>query len=263
MQNDENAGMTAGFDAAPIIIRKKVAHHGRHGGSWKVAYADFVTAMMALFMVMWLVNASKDAKEAVAAYFQDPRGFEGQYGSAKSGSGEGLSVTKEDLEDLAQRIQQSMQQMAQFESLRDNVAMTVTGDGLRIELLENDTDTFFQSGSPAPTGPGKNLILKIGEELDKLPNRLVLEGHTDSHPYRGRPDYSNWELSVDRANAARRILVESGVAAERIAEVRGFADMQLRTPNQPEDPSNRRISLLVKYDDPWVPSGGSNEAAVQ
>jgi chemotaxis protein MotB len=233
----------------PIIVKKVVAGGGHHGGAWKVAYADFVTAMMALFMVLWLMNANEETKQAVASYFTDPQGVGDKLGSGQAGSGSGLPVGRDDMENLAEHIQDSMKQMSQFEALQQQVQMTVTGTGLRIELLETEQGMFFQSGSASPSQRGREVLALIVGELNKLPNRVALEGHTDSKPFRGTTTYTNWELSADRANSARRIMLESGFSPERVAEIRGFADRQLRSPGTPEDPSNRRISLIVMYED--------------
>jgi chemotaxis protein MotB len=246
MQED---GAGGGGGQPPIIVKKVVAAGGHHGGAWKVAYADFVTAMMALFMVLWLMNANQETKQAVAAYFQDPKGVGEKLGSGEAGSGSGLEVGRDDMENLAEHIQSSMKQMSQFESLKDQVQITVTAVGLRIELLETEQGMFFQSGSPTPSEQGREILKLIVGELNKLPNKVALEGHTDAKPFRGAGSYSNWELSVDRANGARRIMVENGFPTERIAEVSGYADRQLRDPSDPENPSNRRISLIVMYED--------------
>ena len=261
MQGEEQGlGAESGGSGAPIIVIKKVSGGGgHHGGAWKVAFADFVTAMMALFMVLWLLNAGENEKEAIAAYFHDPRGFADKYGGGQPG----ITVSEDNLEGLADKIQHAMMELPELEKLRDNVVATVTGDGLRIELLENDEGMFFQSGSPLPSDSGRTALQTIGRELDKLPNEIIIEGHTDSLQFEGRKNYSNWELSVDRANAARRILMGTGLGQDRIVEVRGFADVQLRTPDTPEDPSNRRISLIIKYRDaqPAPSSEGPGAAA--
>ncbi|MEX2299937.1 MAG: flagellar motor protein MotB [Bryobacterales bacterium] len=238
-----------GHGQPPIIIKKVIAGGGHHGGAWKVAYADFVTAMMALFMVLWLMNANQEAKEAVSAYFKDPKGVGDKLGSGQAGSGSGLAVGRDDMQGLAEHIQESMQEMSQFDALKDQVQMTVTALGLRIELLETEQGMFFQSGSATPSAQGNEILALIVEELNKLPNRVVLEGHTDAKPFRGVKTYTNWELAVDRANSARRIMIDNNFPPERIAEVRGFADRQLRFPDQPELPGNRRISLIVMYND--------------
>jgi len=123
--------------------------------------------------------------------------------------------------------------------------MPITPDGLRIDVLETKRGMFFDTGNPTPTEAGGELLKVLATELAKLPNKIVIEGHTDSTPY-GRPDYSNWELSADRANAARRILTASGLDATRISQVRGFADQRLLLKDDPTNPSNRRISIIVR-----------------
>ena len=147
MQEEEEQGLDtpSGGPGPPIIIKKVSGGGGHHGGAWKVAFADFVTAMMALFMVLWLMSANADQKEAIAAYFHDPKGFAEKWGSNEPG----ITISKDDLEGLANKIQHAMKEMPELEELMDNVVATVTGDGLRIELLENDKGMFFQSGSPS------------------------------------------------------------------------------------------------------------------
>lgn len=229
-----------------IIIKKKAHHEGHHGGAWKVAYADFVTAMMALFIVLWLMSASQDVQKAVAGYFRDPKGIGPQTGSSLGGIGESLTITKSNMNLLKDKLEQEMKKSPEFEKLKDFVQMTITGDGLRIEMLESEKGRFFETGEPLPTETGKGLLILLAHEVGKLPNGLLIEGHTDSTPY-DNARYSNWELSADRANAARRIMQENGVRSNQIAQVRGFADQQLRLPAKPEDPSNRRISIIVQY----------------
>ncbi len=254
MQGESEEGGEGVAGQAPIIIKKIIAGGGHHGGAWKVAFADFVTAMMALFMVLWLMNVNQETQEAVAAYFTDPKGFGEKMGSGQGGSGGGLHVGKEDLEGLAAKIEQALS-MPEFAALKDQVVSTVTGEGLRIELLENENGTFFNSGSPQPSSSGWQTLSLIAAELEKLPNEIIMEGHTDSRPFHGRKNYSNWELSADRANSARRILIEAGLPAERIVQVRGFADVALRKPEAPEDATNRRISLIVRYSQEPPPVG--------
>ena len=230
-----------------IIIKKKVHRHGgHHGGAWKVAYADFVTAMMALFIVLWLMNANPDVKKAVSGYFKDPQGFLSHKGTGVAGVGEGINVTPEDLEKLKEKLEEAIRKSPQFEKLKDNVEMTITAEGLRIELIENEKGMFFDSGDAKPTQVGRELITKLAVELAKLNNPILVEGHTDSLKY-GTDVYTNWELSADRANSARRILRDGGLMPGRIKQVRGFADQQLRFPSRPNDPKNRRISVIVAY----------------
>ena len=229
-----------------IIIKKKVGHAGHHGGAWKVAYADFVTAMMALFIVLWLLSSSEKVKKAVGGYFQDPTGNGNLIGSNMSGSGSGVSLAVDDMEKLKEKLEEAMKAMPEFEKFKKNVQIIVTGEGLRVELLEDEKGMFFESGKPNPSEQGKELLAKLSEELGKLPNKLLIEGHTDSKSY-AAGGYSNWELSADRANSARRMMMESGVKANQVGQVRGFADQQLRKPEDPENPTNRRISVLVQY----------------
>jgi chemotaxis protein MotB len=230
-----------------IIIKKKVGHGGHHGGAWKVAYADFVTAMMALFIVLWLLNTSKPVREAIAGYFRDPSGTANKMGSENVGSGENFTITKDNVSDLMQKLQKTIQQMPDFDKLQHQIEMTITSEGLRIELLETATGTFFDVGSPSPSANGKELLVLLAQELGKVPNRISIEGHTDSRPFAKARDYGNWELSVDRANAARRWMLQNGVRPDQISQIRGFADQMLRKGNDPQDPSNRRISLIVQY----------------
>jgi chemotaxis protein MotB len=230
-----------------IIIRKKAAHRGSHGGAWKVAYADFVTAMMALFIVLWLMNSSEQVRKAISVYFHDPSGTGTQTGSASGGTGESLSVGMKDMDLLREKLQQAIKQSPELSALKDYVQMSVTGEGLRVELIESEKGMFFESGSSSPSGIGEELILRLSEELQKLPNNILIEGHTDARPFSGRTDYSNWELSTDRANAARRLMESRGIRPGQIIQVRGFASQDLRDKEHPDDASNRRVSVIVQY----------------
>jgi chemotaxis protein MotB len=230
-----------------IIIKKKGGHGGHHGGAWKVAYADFVTAMMALFIVLWLLNSSEKIQKAVGGYFRDPSGTSEKVGSAMQGVAENFVVTKDNMEDLKEQLQKTIREVPNFDKLKNNIDMTVTNEGLRIELTESATGTFFDSGSTKISGDGADLLLALAQELGKLPNKLALEGHTDSKQYPEGNTYGNWELSTDRANAARRLMVLNGIRQDQVTQVRGFADQRLRKKEAPLDPSNRRISLIVQY----------------
>jgi chemotaxis protein MotB len=229
-----------------IIVKKKAGHGGHHGGAWKVAYADFVTAMMALFIVLWLMNTSKQLQQAVGGYFKDPSGTSKKVGTDQRGSGENFTLKKEDMSELKEQLQKAVRRMTDFDKLKDQIQMTVTGEGLRIELLESSSGTFFNSGSPTPNADGSQLLVLLAAELGKLPNKLTIEGHTDSKPYSGAGEYGNWELSADRANAARRLMQQNGVRQDQVTQVRGYADQRLRA-SDPLDPSNRRISVIVQY----------------
>jgi chemotaxis protein MotB len=230
-----------------IILKKKGGHGGHHGGAWKVAYADFVTAMMALFIVLWLLNTSKQIQEAVGGYFKDPTGTSKKVGSNMVGAGENFVLTKDNMPKLKDQLQQAMQQMADFEKLKNHIEMTVTTEGLRIELSESATGTFFDSGSAKLKSDGSEILIALAQELGKLPNKLSIEGHTDSQPYAPTAAYGNWELSADRANTARRVMQANGIGADQVTQVRGFADQRLRKAEAPLDPSNRRISVIVQY----------------
>lgn len=230
-----------------IILKKKGSHGGHHGGAWKVAYADFVTAMMSLFIVLWLLSSSKPVREAVAGYFKDPSGTASKLGTNLAGAGENFILTKDNMPKLKDQLEQKIREMRDFDKLKSHVEMTVTSEGLRIEMTESASGTFFDSGSPRLNADGRDMLITLAQELGKLPNKLSIEGHTDSKPYPGNANYTNWELSTDRANAARRLMQANGVGPDQITQVRGFADMRLRKPGDPFDPSNRRISIIVQY----------------
>src|SRR5258705_306721 len=233
--------------APPIIIKKKVMHGDHHGGAWKVAYADFVTAMMALFIVLWLLNTSKPVQDAVGGYFRDPSGTADKMGTTQVGKGEVVRVKKENMADLKELLQKKIQSMIDLDKLGKNIEMTITPEGLRIELLESDKGTFFNSGSPKLNQSGRELLALLAVQLGQVPNQLSIEGHTDAKPYTGESNYTNWELSTDRANAARRVMQQSGLHANQVAQVRGFADQRLRLPTEPLEASNRRVSIIVQY----------------
>jgi chemotaxis protein MotB len=228
----------------PIIIKRKGGHAGHHGGAWKVAYADFVTAMMALFIVLWLMNTSKPVQEAISGYFKDPSGTGKLMGTTQAPA---KTASKDDMAKVKAELEKAIQQMTNFDKLKNQIELTVTTEGLRIELLESQKGTFFESGDTDPNGNGRELLMTIAEELGKIPNKISVEGHTDSEPFSGRANYTNWELSTDRANASRRRMQQHGLRADQVAQVRGFADQEPRDKLIPSDPSNRRITLIVKY----------------
>ncbi len=250
-----------------IVIKKKSGHGGHHGGAWKVAYADFVTALMAFFLVMWLVGQSDEVKESVANYFQDPVGFmkgKGQ-GALKGGGTPSKSLRpgkadmasilqkeREALLDVGLKIRQALENMPELTSLMDFIEIEMTPEGLRIQLIDSDDDessNFFDLGS-AHLKPKTSLLLRaISSELGHLPNFVVVEGHTDSKPFTGREGYSNWELSADRANSARKLMESSGLRPSQLVEVRGYADRLPRLPDVPNDPRNRRVAIIVLNDE--------------
>ena len=234
-------------DAPEIfIIKRKANHAGHHGGAWKVAYADFVTAMMALFIVLWLMSASKEVQDSVGGYFRDPRGSSQFVGNNKDGS-DFVAVKKQDMRTLKEDIIKSIHHLDPQDKLKNHIEITITEEGLRIELMESEKGTFFELGSVQPTPVLNNLLAVIAGQLGKIPNKISIEGHTDSRPFSQVKAYDNWDLSSDRANAARRIMQLHGIRTDQISQVRGFADQRLRLPTKPEDPSNRRISLIVQY----------------
>jgi chemotaxis protein MotB len=282
----------------PIVIRKRRrgAEHGHHGGAWKVAYADFVTAMMAFFLVMWIMQLSESARKAIASYFNEPGAFSFLTGKAlpidikmrparyvlEKGAdyydnfserggpyqpfpfGVGIAVSPEQWKQLqqdsiraAQRLEQfqrELQQMLQelaasnpdIGELLGSLRLEMTPEGLRIELLETRENLFFRVGSAELRPPAVELLRRLGALLGKLPNTVEIEGHTDSRSYPPGASYTNWELSADRANAARRILESSGLWTGQIESVIGYADRKLQVPENPFDTSNRRVSILVR-----------------
>jgi chemotaxis protein MotB len=251
-----------------IVVKKKVKGHGaHHGGSWKVAYADFVTAMMAFFLVMWIMGLDTGTKNMVQGYFSNPVGFQRAYSGGMNPTSQGDSPQnlglrravlmsrqwqKERFESAARRIEERIDAEVDGRpglNLQAAVEVVVTEEGLRIELMEAaEQGVFFSRSSARPEPILGRLLEIIGPELSLLPNLVVLEGHTDAVPFRaGRRDYGNWELSVDRANAARRILEGAGLSTERVVEVRGYADRNPRVYADPSHASNRRITILMPF----------------
>jgi chemotaxis protein MotB len=243
-----------------FVIKKKVSHGGHHGGAWKVAYADFVTAMMSLFIVLWLMNSTPQIKKAVAGYFNDPKSSGQQTGTLALGSGETISIDKQNVEKLKEEIEKAILKQADLTKLSKQIDITITSEGLKIELIEQKGGTFFESGSPKLSENGVALMNLLSDQLKVLPNRLLIEGHTDAQPYSNDTGYTNWELSSDRANSARRLLQQDGIGPNQISQVRGYADQMLRVPSNPLDPSNRRISLIVQWVDAAAPAATAGAA---
>lgn len=238
-------------DLAPLPApRPRVSvRRRRGGGAWKVAYADFVTALLSLFIVLWIMNSSTAVKQSISGYFKDPKGFTHKQGSGPANSGEGLTLNQQTVDRLRQQIEEALRRAPDFQKMRDHVQVSVTGEGLRIDLLETEQGMFFVTGSPKPTAAGEQLIRTLAGELSRMRNEVVIEGHTDATPFRNAAPasgYGNWELSADRANAARRLLHTYGVAPGQVVEIRGYADKKLMRPAAPNDPANRRISVVVK-----------------
>jgi chemotaxis protein MotB len=268
----------------PIIIKRiKKSGHAAHGGAWKIAYADFVTAMMAFFLLMWLLGSTTDGdKKGIADYFQSPLkiALSGGSGSGDSnsilkGGGESLTSTvgqvkkgeveatrntinlhklKQEqiraevarLEDLKQEIQQKLQSNEKLKDLSSQIRLDMTRDGLRIQIVDDQNRPMFASGSAQIAPYMKDLLREIGSVLTEVPNRLTLEGHTDAQPFPGGDrGYSNWELSSDRANASRRELIAGGLSDDRVLRVQGLASSQPFDDKDPFAPANRRISIIV------------------
>ncbi|MCX8110303.1 MAG: OmpA family protein [Syntrophorhabdaceae bacterium] len=260
-----------------IVIKKK-GHGGHHGGAWKVAYSDFVTAMMALFIVLWIVGQNNSIKQAIAAYFKDPTIFIGGSGIHSGTSGappkpvlfpkedtkesdqafkafqEEISKIKGEMEKLkaeSKKIENIVASTPGFEKFMDKIQLSVTEEGLKIELIENAQGLFFDVGSARVKPETVKLLKMLAQEIGQLNNQVIIEGHTDALPYIS-PGYSNWELSSDRANAARKVLEENGVKKEQIIGVRGYADRQLKHPDKPMDFANRRVNIIVAIPKPKI-----------
>jgi chemotaxis protein MotB len=297
--------MPEGPDGKTIIIVKKVSGHGgHHGGAWKVAYADFVTAMMALFLVLWLVNsASTPVREQVASYFRRPGVFEMGSGTPIEigGAGilpeafsppgridsrqtddhkiydagpldeklkdntkvSGISSTNEegkklakqqadDFEKIAKEIKEAIDRHKnRTAGLIGDVQVTVDQRGLHLEIMDTPQASMFNLGSALILPDAAEELASIADILKKLPNPIDIEGHTDAAPFKGKgaDQYDNWNLSTDRANAARRILMKEGIEPRQIARVVGYADQRLKFKDQPLLQSNRRISISMRFTD--------------
>ena len=257
--------MGGGGDKVIIVVKKKRHRGGHHGGSWKVAYADFVTAMMAFFLVMWIVGMESDVKELVQGYFNNPVGFRRAFGAGQDPTSVGSTPIVTELQRIPLFIRQveerrfqavrddilrELSSLSETEGLEGQIEVVLTPDGLRIELRESpDGETFFAFGSDDVKPAADEALRVVADNIAPLPNWVVIEGHTDAVTY-GSVSYTNWELSVDRANAARRVLVRAGLSDDRVREVRGYADRELLVPDDPLDPSNRRVTILIAYLNP-------------
>lgn len=249
----------------PIIIKKKKGHgdHGHHGGSWKVAYADFVTAMMAFFMVMWIMGLSDETKAQIQGYFNDPMGFvknqpklkmnispPGAPNTGKGpGSGEANQGDEKELKEIKENLTEKIKSDADLSKLLKYVEIEVTTEGLRIELVESTVATFFQSGSATILPQGMEFVRRVGPLIAQSHRAVVIEGHTDAQPYPS-DNYTNLDLSADRAKSMRLALQRSGVPVKQIEQIRALGDTQLKRPDKPYDVSNRRVSLLLPFQKP-------------
>jgi len=263
----------------PIIIKRvKKASHDFHGGSWKVAFADFATAMMAFFLLLWVMgNASEEEKEAISGYFNDPAGVADLSGATKSIIGEGgadsavieinapsVEVEKpadeideqalmdlaekqelENLEKLKKKLEEMVFSAAAFKDFKEQVYIDITQSGLRIQVVDKDKRPMFDSGSAELKYYSTDILKGLASVLAQVPNKLSITGHTDAKPYMERENYGNWELSSDRANAARRVLNENGISEQKIARVEGFSSSMLFDDDNSYSPINRRIAIIV------------------
>lgn len=247
-----------------IIVKKINKHGGHHGGAWKVAYADFVTAMMALFIVLWILGQEEEVKKNVAGYFKDPVGFsekmkaisvlDGMMGLPTDATTDALDKIKqrekevEKLNAMKDSIISDLSSNSEFSNLIDQVKMEIVDEGLRIEMVESNDNVFFEIGTSQLRPEAQKLLKKIGKDLVVIPNKLIIEGHTDSRPYSNDGNgYTNYELSTDRANSARRVIVSGGLDFGRVDEVRGYADTRLSDKKDPFNLVNRRISIIIKF----------------
>lgn len=258
----------------PIVVvrRKKKGHAAHHGGAWKVAYADFVTAMMAFFLVMWLVTAvAPEKKASVSRYFKTYNIFEKDSGTSvmhksapavetKIGEEQQALIqmnakkkmrgtTREEMtgeeissEDIVRKLQASINE--QLAALKDQVLVDTTIDGVRIQIVDAEGSLMFPLGSAQPTEKAREILKLVAKNLKDVPNKIAIEGHTDAAPFKGA-ETTNWELSTGRASAARRELEKNDIASRRIARVIGYADQELYVQENPRDPRNRRISIIL------------------
>lgn len=251
-------------ETTPIIVKKKkVQAAGHHGGSWKVAYADFVTAMMAFFMVMWIMGMSAETRSMVAGYFNDPFGFIKNPPKSKSpfatpgsptpkpGNGKGTSESKQSVEqvklkEVESEFKKAMSADPELAELSRHVEITMTEEGLRIELVEAAGAVFFETGKDVIRPIALKLIARIAPILTRSGRNIVIEGHTDSAQYSSLA-YNNWDLSADRAQALRRALSFGGVPLKQFTEIRGYADTHLKNPSDPLHFSNRRVTLMLPF----------------
>lgn len=262
------------MEEQPIIIkRKKKVVAGHHGGSWKVAFADFATAMMAFFLVLWLTaTATPEQKQAVEGYFKDPVGFTEGGSASPVDLGGSASVVQESAQDIApnqiqleddtvdrlaetleqRRMQQLYQELNErieqnetLQEFKDQLLIDITDEGLRVQIVDRSGRPMFDSGRNELKYYSQDILFELADTLGSVNNKLSITGHTDSTQFSGRPGYTNWELSADRANTARRALVAGGVRPEQISRVVGLSDSVLFDKESPTAPVNRRISIIV------------------
>ena len=260
-----------------IIVKKiKKGGHGHHGGAWKVAFADFAVAMMAFFLLLWLIaSTTKEEKAGLSEYFSPPtQGLADGSGMSQDlidmGGGQKISqgddskdnaqkprapskediqqaamAEKERLESLMEELKKSIEASQALKPFKDQLLLDITSEGLRIQIVDKENRPMFDSGRAELKGYTKAILHELAKTINTVPNRISLTGHTDAARFVGRKDYSNWELSADRANASRRELVIGGLATEKIVKVVGLASMVLFNKAEPRHPINRRIAIIV------------------
>ncbi len=247
-------------DKSKTIIVKKVkkGHEGAHGGSWKVAYADFVTAMMAFFLLMWLLAmTSPEKRAAIADYFKHFSVFEQSGKSFMKESSEILSHPEKDVKTLTKEFGQSGELSAEqfknklkkaidekLEGLKEHLMVDIVDGGVRIQLVDTEGKPMFRPGSAEPSSSAIEILRFVADNIKDMPNKIAVEGHTDASPL-NKGDFTNWELSTERASAARRVLQDNGINADRIARVVGYAATELLYKDKPTDSRNRRISIIL------------------
>ncbi len=258
----------------PIIIKRVVKSHGRHlGGAWKVAYADLVTALMAFFIVLWILGSGDEVVANVAGYFKDPIGFT-EGGTSKpieSGTNSGEPTIFEDTKrnqmlldgteaaknlerywrEQGERIRRSLAGIESLSRYYDQIEISLTPEGLKISLIEDGDSPLFKVASTELETGAVSLLRELGKELSRLPNYVMIEGHTDSRGFAKSSTLTNWELSTGRSNAARRVLEVGGIHDSRFLEIRGYSDRQPYNALDPDDSRNRRISITLLTDDAY------------
>jgi len=254
----------------PFIIRKLRSRRAQHPhGAWKVAYADFVTSMMALFIVLWAAEQSPVIRSSIATYFRNPSALPSgreQSGLLPAGTGvvalpaSGVVADSDEdaLTEAAVRLRAALEAEADLRELKDQVRIEMTPEGLRVQLVERDDSLFFEIGSAQIKPTLTRLLGVVAQVVGALPNDVAVEGHTDTRQY-DRPGrtYSNWELSADRANSARRVMEVGGLRQRQIVRVVGLADHDLLVPQDPLDAQNRRVSIIVRHRKPETTARGA------
>jgi len=247
----------------PIIVKKIKKGGGHHGGAWKVAYADFVTAMMAFFLLLWLLSqTSEEQKASLSQYFKSFSIFSqgGTSITIQDGSGTGaaksqdmemmdpLTPPAEETEMSAEDFKEKFRQVVEekLSAMQDQVIVDLFEGGVRIQMVDIEGSAMFPLGKAEPTDKARQILKVVAEQIKELPNRIAIEGHTDATPY-STSKITNWELSTDRASAARRQLESYGIPPGRVARVVGYADNELLVADNPRDPRNRRISVILLF----------------